>query len=129
MSNAILDLVKGNGDCKDMIETIDTYASCNEMTFQTYEELGLRGMVPMKAMMLLLDGSRSRPMGLVEDVVLKLDRVNVILGFVIVESVKDESKEPGRDMIILGRPFLNTTFILIPALVRYNANNKSCKPT
>ena len=48
-------------------------------------------------------------MGVVEDVPVKLGGDVVMAVFVVIESPQVKTKEMGSDMLLLGRPFINST--------------------
>ena len=61
------DLVVGIGSSSGVTSIIDTGVAVNLMTFETYEELNLRGLEPRKCFVTMDNGTRSRCMGVVED--------------------------------------------------------------
>ena len=61
----------------------------------------------------MVNGSISRCMGVVEDVPVKLDGEIVMTDFVVVESPQVKTKEMGKDMLLLGRPFITSTCMVV----------------
>ena len=107
------DLVVGIGSSSDVTGIIDTGVAVNLMTFETYEELNLRGLTPRKCFVTMANGSMSRYLGVVEDVPVKLDGEIVMTDFVVVESPQVKTKEMGKDMKLLGRPFITSTRMVV----------------
>lgn len=64
-------------------------------------DLGLKGMKPVKSMMILVDGSRSRPMAIIKDVVVDLYGVEV---FIVIESPPQVYGEKEKETMLLGPP-------------------------
>ena len=63
------------------------------MTFETYAELNLRGLKPRKCFVSMANGTRSRCMGVVEDIPVNLGGDVVMADFVVVESPQVKMKE------------------------------------
>ena len=51
--------------------------------------------------------------GIVEDVPIKLDGIIVMTNFVMMESSKVKGKEIENDMLLLGRPFIHSTLMVV----------------
>ena len=82
------------------------------MPYSIYLQLGLGEIKPTSVVLQLADRSIRTPMGVVEDVLLQIDKFYYPVDFLILDTqsvVKTESKIP----FILGRPFLATTNALI----------------
>ena len=63
--------------------------------------------------MTMANGTRSRCMGVVEDVPINLGGDVIMADFVVVESPQVKTKEMDKDMLLLGRPFINSTRMII----------------
>ncbi|XP_035845710.1 uncharacterized protein LOC118492057 [Helianthus annuus] len=86
----------------------DLGASINLMPYSFYEKLGLGDLKPTRMTLSLADKSVKYPRGIVENLLVKVDRVVFPADFVVLGMEADE-KVP----LILGRPFLNTAKALI----------------
>uniref|UniRef100_A0A2N9HV16 Reverse transcriptase/retrotransposon-derived protein RNase H-like domain-containing protein n=1 Tax=Fagus sylvatica TaxID=28930 RepID=A0A2N9HV16_FAGSY len=87
-------------------------ASVNLMPYSVYLQLGLGELKPTMVVLQLADWSVKTPKGVVEDVLVQIDKFYYPIDFLILETesvVHANSKIP----IILGRPFLATTNALI----------------
>ena len=86
---------------------LDLGSSVNLMPYSVYSQLGLGEIKPTSVVLQLADRSIKRPRGIVEDVLLQVDKFYYPVDFLVLDtqSVVDmESSIP----IILGRPFLAT---------------------
>ena len=91
---------------------LDLGASVNLMPYSIYLQLGLGEIKPTSVVLQLADRSIRTPRGVVEDVLLQIDKFYYPVDFLILDTqsvVKTESKIP----LILGRPFLATANALI----------------
>ncbi|XP_024032292.1 uncharacterized protein LOC112094828 [Morus notabilis] len=91
---------------------LDLGSSVNLMPYSVYSQLGLGEIKSTSVVLQLADRSIKRPRGIVEDVLLQVDKFYYPVDFLILDtqSVVDmESSIP----IILGRPFLATANALI----------------
>ena len=91
---------------------LDLGASVNLMPYSIYRQLGLGEIKPTTVVLQLADRSTRTPRGVVEDVLLQIDKFYYPVDFLILDTqsvVKAESKIP----LILGRPFLATANALI----------------
>ncbi|XP_035841271.1 uncharacterized protein LOC110924024 [Helianthus annuus] len=86
----------------------DLGASINLMPYSFYEKLGLGDLKPTRMTLSLADKSVKYPRGIVENLLVKVDRFVFAADFVVLDMEADE-KVP----LILGRPFLNTAKALI----------------
>lgn len=92
----------------------DFGASINLMPLSVFEKLGLRNLKPTSMNLQLVDRSLSYPKGIVEDVLVKVDKFKLHADFVIMEMEKYSDIA-----IILRRPFVATgkakarSFVLI----------------
>ncbi|XP_060969672.1 uncharacterized protein LOC133036914 [Cannabis sativa] len=86
---------------------LDLGASVNLMPYSIYLQLGLGELKPTSVVLQLADRSVKKPRGIVEDVLIQIDKFYYPMDFLILDTqyeVNLESKIP----IILGRPFLAT---------------------
>jgi hypothetical protein len=91
---------------------LDLGASVNLMPYSLYLQLGLGELKPTMVVLQLADRSVKTPKGVVEDVLVQIDKFYYPVDFVILETesvVHANSKIP----IILGRPFLAIANALI----------------
>ncbi|GKG20499.1 reverse transcriptase domain-containing protein, partial [Tanacetum coccineum] len=78
----------------------DSGASINLLPHSIYKKLGLGALKPTWMTLELANHSITHPMGIAEDVVVRVDGFNFLTDFVVVNFVPDP-----RVPIILGRPF------------------------
>ncbi|XP_071695446.1 uncharacterized protein [Rutidosis leptorrhynchoides] len=81
----------------------DTRASINLMPYSLYKRLGLGELTPTRMSICLADSSFNYPIGIAENIPVRIDKFTFPADFVILE-MKENDKIP----IILGRPFLST---------------------
>ncbi|XP_075500115.1 uncharacterized protein LOC142538700 [Primulina tabacum] len=86
----------------------DSGASLNIMPSSLYEKLGLSEIKPKEVILQLTDKSVKVPLGCVDDVELKIDKLRFPADFVVLD-VENSKNVP----IILGRPFLATAGAII----------------
>ncbi|GJU32260.1 reverse transcriptase domain-containing protein [Tanacetum coccineum] len=86
----------------------DSGASINLLPYSIYKQLGLVALNPTRMTLELANRSITHPMGIAEDVVVRVDGFTFLADFVVVNFEPDP-----RVPIILGRPFLRTTKALI----------------
>ncbi|XP_022024553.1 uncharacterized protein LOC110924883 [Helianthus annuus] len=86
----------------------DLGASINLLPFSLYERLGLGELTPTRMSLSLADRSVKYPRGIVENLLVKVDRFVFTVDFVVLDMEADE-----RVPIILGRPFLRTAKAII----------------
>ncbi|GJT71173.1 reverse transcriptase domain-containing protein, partial [Tanacetum coccineum] len=86
----------------------DSGASINLMPLLIFEKLGIGPLKPTRMTLELANRSVTFPMGIAEDVIIKMEKFNFLADFVIVDFEADP-----RAPIILGRPFLRTTRALV----------------
>ncbi|XP_073017855.1 uncharacterized protein [Primulina eburnea] len=86
----------------------DLGASINLMTFSTYRDLKLWEVKPTTITLKLADRSLTYPRGIVEDVLVKVDKFIFPADFVILDMEEDQDAP-----LIFGRPFLATGKALI----------------
>ncbi|GJY25797.1 reverse transcriptase domain-containing protein [Tanacetum coccineum] len=83
-------------------------ASINLLPHSIYKKLGLKTSTPTRMTLELANRSITHPMGIAEDVVVRVDGFTFLADFVVV-NFKPDPRVP----IILGRPFLRTAKSLI----------------
>ena len=84
---------------------LDLGASVNLLPYSVYKQLGLGELKPTTITLSLADRSVKIPMGVIEDVLVQVDKFYYPVDFVVLDTdstVKEENYVP----IILGRPFL-----------------------
>ncbi|GJU14588.1 reverse transcriptase domain-containing protein [Tanacetum coccineum] len=86
----------------------DSGASINLLPHSIYKKLGLEALTPTRMTLELANCSISHPIGIAEDVVVRVDGFTFLADFVVVNFEPDP-----RVPIILGRPFLRTAKALI----------------
>ena len=99
------------GNCIDK-SLLDLGASVNLLSYSVYKQLGLGELKPTNITLSLADRSVKIPKGIVEDVLLKIDKFYYPVDFVVLDT-EPISNEPNHVPIILGRPFLATTNAII----------------
>ena len=100
------------GDHKIEHALLDLGASVNLLPFSVYQQLNLGELKPTSTTLLLADRSVKVPKGIVEDVLLQVDKFIYPVDFIVLETkpVIDSYKPIP---VILGRPFLATANALI----------------
>ncbi|GKA93449.1 reverse transcriptase domain-containing protein [Tanacetum coccineum] len=86
----------------------DLGASINLMLYFVYAKLSLETLKPTKMSVRLADRSFQYPVGIAESMLVEVDKFTFPADFVILE-MEEDSKVP----LILGRPFLHTTDVVI----------------
>ncbi|GJZ02456.1 reverse transcriptase domain-containing protein [Tanacetum coccineum] len=86
----------------------DSGASINLLPHSIYKKLELKALTPTRMTLELANRSITHPMGIAEDVVVRVDGFTFLADFVVVNFEPDP-----RVPIILGRPFLRTVKALI----------------
>ena len=99
------------GNCIDKA-LLDLGASVNLMPYSVYMQLGLGELEPTTITLSLADRSVKIPKGIVEDVLVKIDKFYYPVDFVVLDT-EPSSNEPNHVPIILGRPFLATANAII----------------
>ena len=84
----------------------------NLMPYSVYLQLGLGELRPTTITLSLADRSVKIPKGIVEDVLVKIDKFYDPVDFVVLDN-EPSSNEPNHVPIILGRPFLATANAII----------------
>ena len=101
--------IGGNCIAKSLL---DLGASVNLMPYSVYKQLGLGELKPTNITLSLADRSVKIPKGIVEDVLVKIDKFYYPVDFVVLDT-EPSSNEPNHVPIILGRPFLATANAII----------------
>nr|KAJ0218525.1 hypothetical protein LSAT_V11C300107740 [Lactuca sativa] len=86
----------------------DSSASINIMPYSFFQKLNLPVPKPIPMQIHLADKTIIHPMGVCEDLLIKIDKLVFPVDFIILD-MEEDSKVP----IILGRPFLNTACALV----------------
>ncbi|XP_073063993.1 uncharacterized protein [Primulina eburnea] len=86
----------------------DSGASVNVMPSFLYEKLGLSVIKPTGLSLQMADKSIRTPLGVVEDVELKIDKIRLLANFVVLDMGNSQNVRA-----ILGRPFLATAGAII----------------
>ncbi|XP_062089686.1 uncharacterized protein LOC133796225 [Humulus lupulus] len=96
----------GKFECKHAL--CDLGASINLMPLSVFRRLGLGKASPTTITLQLADRSVKHPRGIIEDVLVKVDKFIFLADFIVLDMEEDENVP-----IILGRPFLATGQALI----------------
>ena len=99
------------GNCIDK-SLLDLGASVNLMPYSVYKQFGLGELKPTNITLSLVDRSVKIPKGIVEDVLVKIDKFYYPVDFVVLDT-EPIAIEPNHVPIILGRPFLATANVII----------------
>ena len=99
------------GNCIDK-SLLDLGASVNLLPYSVYKQLGLGELKPTNITLSLADRSVKIPKGIVEDVLVKVDKFYYPIDFVVLDT-EPIANEPNHVLIILGRPFLATANAII----------------
>ena len=84
----------------------------NQLPYSVYKQLGLGELKPTNITISLADRSVKIPKGIVEDVLVKVDKFYYPIDFVVLDTEPIENG-PNHVPIILGRPFLATSNAII----------------
>ena len=84
----------------------------NLLSYSVYKQLGLGELKPTNITLSLADRSVKIPKGIVEDVLVKIDKFYYPVDFVVLDT-EPSANEPNHVPIILGRPFLATANAII----------------
>ena len=99
------------GTCIDKA-LLDLGASVNLLPYSVYKQLGLGELKPTNITISLADRSVKIPKGIVEDVLVKVDKFYYPIDFVVLDT-EPIANGPNHVPIILGRPFLATANAII----------------
>ena len=91
---------------------LDLCASMNLLPYHVYEQLGLGDLKPTKITLQLADHSVKVSRGVVEDVIIQVDKFYFLVDFLVLHT-HPVSPNSNTTPIILGRPFLATSNALI----------------
>ena len=91
---------------------LDLGASVNLLPYSVYKQLGLGELKPTNITLSLADRSVKIPKGIVEDVLVKVDKFYYPVDFVVLDT-EPMASGPNHVPIILGRPFLATANAII----------------
>ena len=91
---------------------LDLGASVNLLPYSVYKQLGLGEIKPTNITLSLADRSVKIPKGIVEDVLVKVDKFYYPVDFVVLDT-EPIANGPNHVPIILGRPFLATSNAII----------------
>ena len=84
----------------------------NLLPYSVYKQLGLGELKPTNITLSLADRSVKIPKGIVEDVLVKIDKFYYPVDFLVLDT-EPIANEPNHVTIILGRPFLATANAII----------------
>ncbi|CAN6579036.1 unnamed protein product [Malus baccata var. baccata] len=87
---------------------IDLGASVNLMPYSVFQKLGEGELKPTSVSLQLADRSVTYPLGILEDVIIKVDKFYLPADFIVLD-MKEDKEVP----LILGRPFMATARTLI----------------
>ena len=99
------------GTCIDKA-LLELGASVNLLPYSVYKQLGLGELKPTNITLSLADRSVKIPKGIVEDVLVKVDKFYYPVDFVVLD-IEPIASGPNHVPIILGRPFLATSNAII----------------
>ena len=91
---------------------LDLGASVNLLAYSVYEQLGLGELKPTKVVLQIADRCIYKPRGVVEDVLVKVDKFYFPIDFIVLDT-QPISHASTRIPVILGCPFLATSNALI----------------
>ena len=104
-------LVNIGGNCIDK-SLLDLGASVNLMPYSVYKHLGLGELKPTNITLSLADRSVKIPKGIVEDVLVKIEKFYYPVDFVVLD-IEPIASQPNHVPTILGRPFMATANAII----------------
>ena len=96
------------GNSKIEKALLDLGASVNLLPYSVYEQLGLGELKPTSIILQLADQSVIVPKGVVEDVLVQVDKFYFLVDFIILD-MHPVSNANSQISVILGRPFLATS--------------------
>ena len=91
---------------------LDLGASVNLLPYSVYEQLGLGELKTTKVTLQLADRSIKKPRGIVEDVLIQIDKFYFLVDFIVLDT-QPVMNYTTQIPVILGRPFLATSNALI----------------
>ncbi|XP_014497201.1 uncharacterized protein LOC106758737 [Vigna radiata var. radiata] len=87
---------------------IDSGSSVNLMPFSDFRKIGGLGLKLANTTLTVADGSIKKPVGMVEDVIVRIEELEFLIDFLVVDMENE-----GRIPLILGRPFMGTFKMVI----------------
>ena len=84
---------------------MDLRASVNLLPYAVYLQLGLGDLKPTAITLQLVDRSMKRSKGIIEDVLIKVDKFYFPMDFIVIDT-KPVHDVVNQIIVILGRPFL-----------------------
>ncbi|KAL5787484.1 hypothetical protein ACOSP7_004433 [Xanthoceras sorbifolium] len=100
------------GNVKKERAMLDLRASINPMPYSVYMQLDLNELKPTFMSLLLADRSTRYPRGIVEDILIQVDKLIILADFVVLDM--DDARMTKTDLpILLKRPFMATTQMII----------------
>ena len=99
------------GTCIDKA-LLDLGASVNLLPYSVYKQLGLGELKPTNITISLVDRSIKIPKGIIEDVLVKVDKFYYPVDFIVLDT-EPVAEGTNHVPIILGRPFLATSNAII----------------
>jgi hypothetical protein len=101
----IISCVNGNTEIERAL--LDLGAGVNLLPYSMYQQLGLGELKPTSAVLQLADRSIKKPRGIVENVLIKVDKFYYPVDFIVLDT--EPVPYPDKQIpVILGRPFLAT---------------------
>ena len=94
---------------------MDLGASVNVMPLSLYKRLSIGALQPTPIALTFADGSKRRPAGVVEDVLVRVDKFILPADFVVLDMGDDPNEDNGFPLIF-GRPFMATAGVKINVL-------------
>ena len=91
---------------------LDLGASVNLLPHSVYEQLGIGNLNPTKIILQLADRSVRTPRGVVEDVLIQVDKFHFLVDFIVLDT-QPITHASTPIPVILGKPFLATSNALI----------------
>ena len=91
---------------------VDLGASVNLLTYSVYVKLGLGELELTNITLQLADRSVKNPRGIVKDVLVQVDKFYFLMDFVVLDT-QPVVNQGTQFLVILGRPFLATTNVII----------------
>ena len=91
---------------------LDLGASVNLLPHSVYEQLGIGNLKPTKIILQLADRSVRTPRGVVEDVLIQVDKFHFLVDFIVLDT-QPITHASTPIPVILGKPFLATSNALI----------------
>ncbi|XP_052197344.1 uncharacterized protein LOC127804512 [Diospyros lotus] len=91
---------------------LDLGASVNLLPFSVYQQLGLGELKPTRVTLQLADRSIKVPRGIVEDVLIQVDKFYFPVDFIVLDTQPHQGPQSPIP-VILGRPFLATSNAII----------------